>query len=36
MDVWASAVIGIYQGEVTKRQKEHACMAEYRAKGVIQ
>lgn len=35
MDVWAAAVIGIYQGEVTKRAGEHACMDDYRRKGVI-
>lgn len=35
MDVWAAAVIGIYQGEVTKRQAEHACLDQLRDKGVI-
>jgi len=35
MDVWASAVIGIYTAEVTKRGKEHKCLDDYRAKGVI-
>lgn len=35
MDVWAAAVIGIFQGEVTKRHAEHECMDKLRAKGVI-
>lgn len=35
MDVWAATVMGLYQGEVTKRHSEHACLDDYRAKGVI-
>lgn len=35
MDQWALAAIGVYAGEATTRQAEHACMRELRVKGVI-
>lgn len=36
MDVWAVAVMGIYQREVGKRHAEHQCIAHLRTQGVIQ
>lgn len=35
MDAWAAVVMGVYQVEVTLRTREHKCLNDYRAKGVI-
>ena len=35
MDRWAIAAMGVFAGEVTIRQSEHACMRTLRQKGVI-
>ncbi len=35
MDSWATDAMGIYAGEVTIRQREHACMRKLRERGVI-
>lgn len=34
-DAWKAQMIGLYQGEVTIRLGEHACLNDLRAKGVI-
>lgn len=34
-DAWIAAAVGIYQREVTIRQREHACLRDLRAQGVI-
>lgn len=34
-DAWKGAILGLYEGEVTIRAGEHACMRDLRAKGVI-
>jgi hypothetical protein len=35
MDVWAIAVMGAYADAGTKYNAMQACLADYRAKGVI-
>lgn len=35
MDTWALQMLGIYTGEVTIRQTEHACMQALRQKDII-
>lgn len=33
--LWANAIMGLYQGEVEKRQTEDGCLDKLRKNGVI-